>query len=275
VSALISPEDLLAGGLDGWVVVDVQWSLTSAAGPPGRELYDAGHLPGAHHVDLDAELAGPPGPGGRHPMPTAHSVQEALRRCGADQASRVLVYDQGPSYAAARAWWVLRHFGAGDVRVLDGGLDAWRAAGGPVTDEVPEPGAGTFEAGSGGGEVLDADGAAAVARDGTLLDARTPERFRGETEPIDPVAGRIPGAVNVPTAQTVRPDGRFRSVEELRTLFSGKGVRTGAPVGAYCGSGVTAAHTVLALHQAGIEAALYVGSWSDWITDPTRPVETG
>jgi thiosulfate/3-mercaptopyruvate sulfurtransferase len=208
-------------------------------------------------------------------MPTAHSVQEALRRCGADQDSRVLVYDQGPSYAAARAWWVFRHFGAGEVRVLDGGLVAWRAAGGSVTDEVPEPGAGAFEAGSGTGGVLDADGAAELARHGILLDARAPERFRGEAEPIDPVAGRIPGAVNVPNSELIAPDGRFLARETLRKLFADKGVRDGVPIGAYCGSGVTAAHEVLALHEAGFDAALYVGSWSDWVTEPTRPVETG
>jgi len=273
--ALVAAEALLAEELDGLVVVDVQWSLTSASGPSGWDLYEAGHLPGAHHVDLDAELAGPPGPGGRHPMPTAHAVQEALRRCGAAAGSRVVVYDQGPSYAAARAWWVFRHFGAQDVRVLDGGLAAWRTAGGGVTTEVPEPGAGTFEAHEGGMPLLDATDAAVVARGGILLDARAPERFRGESEPIDPVAGRIPGAVNAPNAETVRPDGRFKPVGELRELFSAKGVRDDAAVGAYCGSGVTAAHTVLALHEAGIEAALYVGSWSEWITDPTRPVATG
>ena len=273
--ALVAVETLLAESLDGLVVVDVQWSLTSASGPSGRDLYEAGHLPGAHHVDLDAELAGPPGPGGRHPLPTAHAVQEALRRCGASSGSRVVVYDQGPSYAAARAWWVFRHFGAAQVCVLDGGLAAWRAAGGPVTTEVPEPGAGTFEAHEGGMPLLDATEAAEVARGGILLDARAPERFRGETEPIDPVAGRIPGAVNAPTTDNAVDGGRFKSADELRELFSDKGVRSDIPVGAYCGSGVTAAHEVLALHEAGIEAALYVGSWSDWVTDPSRPVATG
>ena len=273
--ALISAGQLLVE-LPSFVVVDVQWHLTSAPGAAGRELYAAAHLPGAHFVDLDAELAGPPGPGGRHPLPTAHAVQEALRRSGAHPSSPVLVYDQGPSHAAARAWWVLRHFGVADVRVLDGGLAAWVEAGGPVTSEVPEPGAGTFEAHPGGMPVLDATSAAEVARDGILLDARAPERFRAETEPIDPVAGHIPGAVSAPTTDLATADGRFKSAAELRELFSRKGVRPDAgPVGAYCGSGVTAAHEVLALHEAGIEAALYVGSWSDWITNPSRPVATG
>jgi len=170
---------------------------------------------------------------------------------------------------------VLRHFGASDVRVLDGGLAAWRSAGGPLTTDLPAPGAGTFEARAGGMALVDAVGAATAARDGVLLDVRTPERFRGETEPIDPVAGRIPGAVNLPTTDSVSPDGRFLGADELRSLFSRKGLPTSGPVAAYCGSGVTAAHTVLALHEAGIEAALYAGSWSEWITDSSRPVATG
>ncbi len=257
------------------VLVDVQWNLTTAAGPPGRELYAAAHLPGAHHVDVDAELSGPPGRGGRHPLPQAHAVEAAARRCGAANDSRIVVYDQDSSNGAARAWWVLRHFGATDVRVLDGGLAAWVAEVGPVTTELPPPGAGSFEAHAGGMPVLDAAGAARVAHDGILLDARAAERFRGETEPIDPVAGHIPGAVSAPTTDNAGPDGRFLPVDQLRELFSRKGVRADRPVAAYCGSGVTAAHEVLALHEAGIDAALYAGSWSEWITDPERPVATG
>ena len=257
------------------VLIDVQWSLTGAAGPPGRDRYAAAHLRGAHHVDLDAELAGPPGHGGRHPLPQAHAVAAAAQRCGAANDSRIVVYDQGPSYAAARAWWVLRHFGASDVRVLDGGLDAWRSVGGPVTTELPEPGVGMFEVHAGGMPVVDAAGAERAARDGVLLDARAPERYRGEAEPIDPVAGHVPGAVSAPTTDNLGPDGRFLSADQLRKQFSRKGLPIAGPVAAYCGSGVTAAHEVLALHEAGIEAALYVGSWSEWITDPSRPVASG
>ena len=274
MTALISPEQL-RDALGSVVMVDVQWSLTAAAGRPGRELYDTGHLAGAHHVDLDAELSGPPGPQGRHPMPTAHSVQQALRRCGVDDDSAVVVYDQGPCMAAARAWWVFCYFGLGYVRVLDGGLAAWRAAGGTVTDEVPEPGAGRFAARVGRLPVLDAEGAAEVARLGVLLDARAVERYAGETEPIDRVAGHIPGAVSAPTAENTGADGRFLPHHELRDRFARLGVRPGRPVGTYCGSGVTAAHQALALHEIGIEAPLYVGSWSHWIRDPGRPVSTG
>jgi thiosulfate/3-mercaptopyruvate sulfurtransferase len=274
MTALISPEEL-RDALGSVVLVDVQWSLTAAAGRPGRELYDTGHLAGAHHVDLDAELSGPPGPQGRHPMPTAHSVQQALRRCGVDDDSAVVVYDQGPCMAAARAWWVFCYFGLGYVRVLDGGLAAWRASGGTVTDEVPEPGAGRFAARVGRLPVLDAEGAAEVARLGVLLDARAVERYAGETEPIDRVAGHIPGAVSAPTAENTGADGRFLPHHELRDRFARLGVRPGRPVGTYCGSGVTAAHQALALHEIGIEAPLYVGSWSHWIRDPGRPVSTG
>ena len=276
--ALIAADELLrdlTDDPDRVVLIDVQWNLTATSGPSGRDRYAAAHLPGAHHVDLDAELAGPPGPAGRHPLPQAHAVAAAAARCGAGADSRIVVYDQGPSYAAARAWWVLRYFGACDVRVLDGGLTAWRSVGGPVTSEVPEPSAGTFEAHAGGMSLVTAAEAAQVATDGVLLDARAAERFRGETEPIDPVAGHIPGAVSAPTADNLATDDRFLAADTLRELFSRKGVRRHGPVAAYCGSGVTAAHEVLALHEAGIDAALYVGSWSEWVTDPSRPVATG
>ena len=271
----MSASDLLASDLSEVVLVDVQWSLTTTGGPSARERYAAAHLPGAHHVDLDAELAGAPGPGGRHPLPTAHAVQEALRRCGADDGARIVVYDQGPWMAAARAWWVLRYFGVEDVRVLDGGLAAWTAASGTTTTEFPEPGAGTIDVHAGGLPVLDAESAAGLARDGVLLDVRAAERYRGEVEPIDPVAGHIPGARSLPVAELTSADGTLRPAAELRELFRAKGIGHGTPVGAYCGSGVTAAQGVLALHEAGVEAALYVGSWSDWVGDPQRPVATG
>ena len=265
----------LSGGAPP-VLLDVRWRL---GGPPGIDSYHAGHLPGAVFVDLDTDLAGPPGAGGRHPLPAAADFEAAMRRAGVRNTRPVVVYDDGDSTIAARAWWTLRYFGHDQVRVLDGGFRAWAAAGQPVTVDEPAVTAGDFTATGGQLPVLDAAGAAALARSGVLLDARAGERYRGETEPVDPVAGHIPGARSAPTAANVGPDGRFLPPGELRRRFEGLGITTGQPValevGAYCGSGVTAAHEVLALDLAGIAASLYVGSWSGWTTDPSRPVATG
>ncbi|TNY34442.1 sulfurtransferase [Thermomonospora catenispora] len=254
------------------VLLDVRWRL---AGPPGIEDYRAGHLPGAVFVDLDRDLSGPPGPAGRHPLPDAEAFQQAMRAAGVSADRQVVVYDDADSTAAARAWWVLRYFGHPRVRVLNGGYRAWVAAGRPVTDRPATPEPGDFTARPGALPVLDAAGAAAVAERGVLLDARAAERYRGEVEPIDPVAGHIPGAVSAPTTGNVGPDGRFLPPERLRERFASLGVDRAVEVGAYCGSGVTAAHQVLALELAGFPAALYVGSWSNWVADPANPVATG
>jgi thiosulfate/3-mercaptopyruvate sulfurtransferase len=266
-------------------LLDVRWKL---GGPPGLELYDEGHLPGAVFADLDKDLAGPPGGGpgsmdvpggnrGRHPVPHPDAFTARMRWLGVSSDRPVVVYDDADSTAAARAWWLLRYFGHPSVRVLDGGFRAWAAAGLPVERQEPQQamGAGDFTARPGHLPLLSAEDAAAVARDGVLLDARAAERYRGETEPADPVAGHIPGAVSAPTAQNLNPGGTFRPAGELGQRFADLGVKEGGTVGAYCGSGVTAAHEVLALALAGIPAALYAGSWSDWITDPDRPVATG
>jgi thiosulfate/3-mercaptopyruvate sulfurtransferase len=272
-------------------LLDVRWRL---GGPPGRELYEAGHIPGAAFVDLDRDLAAPPGPGGRHPLPAAAAFEAAMRRSGVRDGQLVVVYDDADSTAAARAWWLLRYFGHPQVRVLDGGFRAWTAAAGPVEtgpgnrpSHPPQPShssgssgprssaPGDFRARPGQLGLLDADAAAALGRNGVLLDARSAERYRGESEHVDPVAGHIPGAVSAPTAANVNPDGTFRPATDLGMRFRSLGVTGDRPVAAYCGSGVTAAHEVLALTLAGIPAALYVGSWSDWITDPARPVATG
>src|SRR5688572_27269196 len=182
-------------GTDPPRVLDVRWT---PLGPPGFVGYRVGHLPGAVFVDLDRDLAAPPGAGGRHPLPDAVAFQAAMRRCGVSASSAVVVYDDADATAAARAWWLLRYFGHPSVAVLDGGYRAWAAAGQPVVTEVPSPAPGDFVARPGGLPVLDASGAAALARDGVLLDARAAERYRGETEPVDPVAGHIPGAVSAP-----------------------------------------------------------------------------
>jgi thiosulfate/3-mercaptopyruvate sulfurtransferase len=227
-------------------------------------------------VDLDTALAGPPGDGGRHPLPAADDFQAAMRAAGVFADQPVIVYDAGNSIPAARAWWLLRYFGHPDVSVLDGGFGGWVAAGLPIERGEVAPDTGDFVAREGGMPLLDAAGAAALAAgDGVLLDARTPERFRGEHEPIDPVAGHIPGAVSLPGSSLVDAGGRLLDGDALRNRFETVGVRAGTEVGAYCGSGVSAAHEVLALALAGYPAALYVGSWSDWITDPGRPVATG
>ena len=270
MSPVITVEELRALA-ERPVLIDSTWNL---AGPPGKEAYDAGHLPGAYFVDLDTELAGPPGPG-RHPLPAATTVTATFRRTGISADTPVVVYDASNSTAAARAWWIFRYFGVRDVRVLDGGLAAWQAAGGAVTTDVPADGDSTFTATPGHIPMLDADGAAAVAASGVLLDARAPERFAGEVEPMDPVAGHIPGAVNAPTHTNVDSTGHFLPTADLRARFTGLGVDNTSEVAVYCGSGVTAAHEALALEIAGIPSTVYVGSWSEWITDPARPVATG
>lgn len=254
-------------------LLDVRWRL---GGPPGRADYLAGHLPGAVYLDLDAELCGAPGAGGRHPLPDPAALQRALRAAGFRTDRPVVTYDGGDGLAAARAWWTLRWAGHRQVRVLEGGYRAWSAAGLPVTTETAAPPEGDFTVRPGGMPTLDAEAAAARAVDGVLLDVRAAPRYRGETEPVDPVAGHIPGAVNLPATEYVGEDGRLAPPDALRARFAEAGVRPGVPVGAYCGSGVTAAQAVLALNVAGYpDAALYVGSWSDWITDPRRPVATG
>jgi len=251
-------------------VLDVRWTMAG----PDRAGYAAGHLPGAAFLDLDAALAGPPGAGGRHPLPDPGPLQDALRRAGVRAGQPVVVYDGGAQLGvAARAWWVLRWAGLADVRVLDGGYPAWVAAGEPVETGESEPGPGDVEVHPGFMRVLDAAGAAALAADGALVDARQAERFRGEKEPIDPVAGHIPGAVNQPVSETVDTDGRLLPADELRTRFEALGLPE--QVGAYCGSGIMAAQTVLALTVAGYDPALYVSSWSHWITDRNRQVATG
>jgi thiosulfate/3-mercaptopyruvate sulfurtransferase len=275
VTSPLIDADGLAGLLDGEdppVVLDVRWTLGGGA---SRADYLAGHVPGAQFVDLDTDLADPAGAGGRHPLPGAERFAGAMRRLGVGNDGTVVVYDAGNSMAAARAWWLLRRLGHRDVRVLDGGFAAWERAGRPVETEVRAVAEGDFTAGAAGAAVVEADGVPRAAADGVLLDARDRERYLGETEPIDPVAGHIPGAVSAPTRDNVAADGRFRDSGALRDRFAALGVDGARPVTVYCGSGITAAHEVLALEVAGFPAALYPGSWSEWITDHDRPVATG
>jgi thiosulfate/3-mercaptopyruvate sulfurtransferase len=272
-SPLVSAGQLAARLASGAppVVLDCRWEL---AGGADQAAYDRGHLPGAVFVDLDRDLSAAPGPGGRHPLPDPAAFQAAMRRCGVDGGRTVVAYDQGDTGGAARAWWLLGYHGHTDVRVLDGGLPAWVASGRPLDTGRADPPAGDFTARPGQRPLLDAAGAARLAGEGMLLDARVPARYAGREEPVDPVAGHLPGARNAPAGELVA-DGRLLPAGELRRRFEALGVRDGVPVGAYCGSGVVAAGLVLALETAGFPAALYAGSWSEWVTDPSRPVAVG
>ena len=238
--------------------------------PTGRELYEAGHLPGAAYVDLDEALAEPPGVGGRHPLPSRERLVAALRAAGVRRGDTVVVYDDGPATAASRLWWLLRDHGHDDVMVLDGGVAAWRADGREVSTEPVHPEPGDWDGEPGHLPVADESDVRRAAARGDLVDVRAPERYRGESEPLDPVAGHIPGAVNRPLAGNTGADQRFRPPEELAERFDGLD-----EVVAYCGSGVTATQTILALELTGRSATLYPGSWSGWIADPDRPVAIG
>ncbi|UAJ81596.1 sulfurtransferase [Leifsonia sp. ZF2019] len=255
-------------------VLDVRWRL---GGPPGAAEFARGHIPGAAYVDLDTELAGHGAPTeGRHPLPAEADFQATARRWGLNDGDAVVVYDDVSGTSAARAWWLLRHAGVRDVRVLDGGLTAWTDAGGALESGTAAPAPGTVTLAFGVLPTVDADGAAAFAADGLLLDARAGERFRGEVEPVDPRAGHIPGAVSAPTTDTIGPDGLLLDADRLAARFAELGVLPGTPAAVYCGSGVTAAHTALAMEVAGLRVpALYPGSFSAWSNDPTRPVATG
>lgn len=272
---LVSTEKLasLLAETDPPVVLDVRWRLR---GVPGAQSYLEGHLPGAVFLDVDTDLAAAPGDGGRHPLPDPERLQEVLRAAGVRAGHPVVAYDDGDGSIAARAWWLLRWAGHRQAAVLDGGFAAWASEGRPVTDEVPDPAAGDVEVRPGQLSVLDTEQAAAVAREGVLLDARAHPRYTGESEPVDPRAGHIPGALNAPFSEHIGDDGRWRGPDELARRFAALGVRDGVPAGAYCGSGVTASSVVLASEVAGFATfALYPGSWSQWARDPRRPAATG
>lgn len=255
-------------------LLDVRWRLDR---PDGRPAYLGGHIPGAVYVDLDHELAdhGASPLEGRHPLPDAEALQRAARRWGIRDGDTVVVYDDLKSLSAARAWWLLTDAGLPDVRILDGSLRAWTASGRALAsgEEHVEPGSVSLHPGR--LPVLDIDDAAALAGSGILLDVRAEERYRGDVEPIDPRAGHIPGAVNLPTTGNVDAEGRFLDPDALRARFAAAGVRPDATVGVYCGSGVTASHAAFALVLAGYRPHLYPGSWSQWSNHADRPVAVG
>lgn len=257
------------------VLLDVRWALGD---PDGKAHYLSGHLPGAVFVDLERELSGAPSAeAGRHPLPAARDFEAAARGWGINPDSQVVIYDATRALAAARAWWLLRHAGFSNVRVLNGGLDAWTGAGYRLEPGDVRAEAGNVELGWDNLPVIDIGDAENFS--GALLDARSFERYTGATEPIDPRAGHIPGALSSPTTENLGADGRFLDPEPLKERFAQLGVQaTGdgaGPVGAYCGSGVTAAHQILALETIGINAALFPGSWSQYSADPTRTTATG
>ena len=264
------------------VLLDVRWRLGEAPGD-GARRYAEGHLPGARFLDLETVLTRQTGDplDGRHPLPDVDTLAAELTALGVRDGSHVVVYDEPGSFAAERAWWVLRWAGA-RVRLLDGGLAAWTEAGMPL-ESGPDAGAGTApEPGStapltltaGRLATLDADGAAAFPSRGVLVDARAGERYRGEVEPMDPRAGHIPGAVNTPVGGLFTADGRLPDEDSLRSSLGAAGSGK-TPVAVYCGSGVSAARNVLALTVLGVDAALFPGSWSAWSNDPNRPVAAG
>jgi thiosulfate/3-mercaptopyruvate sulfurtransferase len=271
--------DLLAGPDAATVtVLDVRWTL---AHPDGRDAFAAGHIPGARYLDLDSQLSDHTRTGlGRHPLPTGPALQESLRTLGVKDGDTVVVYDDAQAAGSSRAWWTLTAAGLEDVRILDGGWAAWQAAGGAVETgpaAVPAPGDVTVtheDLYDGARRTLTKEQAAATGgHDGhsILLDARAPERYRGETEPVDPVAGHIPGAANLPSTSVLDEAGRFLPADELREVFADLGVgptTAGGPVsGAYCGSGVSAAVLVAAADSVGLDLALFPGSWSQWSAD--------
>lgn len=270
---LVSAEWLRAHRGDADVrVIDLRWYLD---GRSGHEAYLAGHIPGAVFVDLDGDITGTAAGAGRHPLPDREAFERAMRQAGVEGSSRVVVYDDQGGFTAGRLWWLLRYFGHDDVAVLDGGLRAW---GEPVEREERrlEPG-GFVASPPREGMKVDYEEVRALDPSGLLIDARAGERYRGEVEEaLDPRAGHIPGARSAPWGGNLDEEGRFRSPRELRRRFERLGVGGGEEVVAYCGSGVSACHDLLAMELAGLTGArLYPGSWSDWSRRGDAPIATG
>lgn len=276
---LIAPDQLAAllGSRD-LVVVDCRFSLSDAEA--GERAYRQGHVPGAVYAHLERDLSGPvvPGKTGRHPLPDPRMLADRLGAWGLDASKQLVAYDDAGGAMAARLWWLARWLGHDAVAVLDGGFPAWVHAGHPVTADVPTPEPARFEPALRPELAVDAARVDALRTDPArrLFDARAPERYRGDVEPIDPVAGHIPGARCLPFSENLR-DGRFRSAAELAERYrAALGDVPASEAVVYCGSGVTACHAVLAAAHAGLDGLrLYPGSWSEWITDPSRPVARG
>ena len=276
---LIQAEDLAARLADPALrTFDCRFDL--ARPDAGRARYDDEHIPGAIHADMNRDLSAPVTPlSGRHPLPPVADFEARLRAWGVNRDSLVVAYDDGNAMYAARLWWMMRWVGHEQVRVLDGGMRRWIQLGLPLDDSLPAPGSGDFLARPRPELVVDAATVLRASQDGTtrILDARAPERYRGDVEPIDAVAGHVPGARNHPFTLGVGADGRFLPAPELRRAFESS-LRGASPrrTVAMCGSGITACHLLLAMEAAGLEGArLYAGSWSEWTRDPARPVARG
>lgn len=272
VNTLISVVDAIE--LDDVLFVDCRFNLADPAA--GEHAFQEGHISGAQFLDLEKDLSGDitPGETGRHPLPNKTNLVDTMHRIGVRNGQPVVAYDQANGAFAARLWWLLRDLGHASVWVLDGGLAAWQAAGQPTDSEISTPAHSEFSPSDSLCLTIEADSLATTSM--PLFDARDEVRYRGEQEPIDPVAGHIPGALCLPFSANLTDAGQFKSPEQLKRHFLETGVPETEPAVCYCGSGVTACHNVLALRHAGFpEPYLYGGSWSEWITDPTRPVATG
>ncbi|WLH79045.1 sulfurtransferase [Pseudomonas sp. FP2335] len=281
LAQLISPSQLAERQKSpGLVILDCRFALEDP--DYGRCSYAEGHIEGAQYADLERHLSGPviKGVTGRHPLPAADVLLQQLQVWGINADTDVVLYDDGPGAYAARAWWLLAWLGKRDgVFILDGGLKAWHAAGFPLSLDAPLVASGTFVGTPDYGLLLDAEHLQKrLGQPGlTLIDARAQARFRGEVEPIDPVAGHIPGAQCAAFSENLGSDGRFLPVEQLKQRFAEQlQGRSPDELVAYCGSGVTACHNLFALSLAGYPLGkLYAGSWSEWITDPARAIATG
>lgn len=271
---LIDVPELVAARGSGRPVrlIDVRWRLDE---PEGRLPYLSGHLPGAVFVDLEQELSQRGHPElGRHPLPPFAQLQSAVQRWGVDAGDLVVAYDDNDSVAAARAWWLLRRRGV-DVRVLDGGLRAWIAAGGLVESGDVVTSRGHIELVDVDPGTVDIDEVALFPRRGVLIDARSPQHYRGAAPSSDPIAGHIPGAINLPAVAQIAPDGRLQPAETIRLNLESAGIAHDAPLAVYCSSGIASAHSALAYAVAGTEALVYPGSWSQWSRTRGRPVAQG
>lgn len=275
MGTLISVDELASRiGDSNLRIFDCRFSLADPMA--GNAQYREGHLRGASYADLNTDLSAPvvPGRTGRHPLPTREGFALRLGTFGVSNAHRVVAYDDASGAFAARLWWMLRWLGHSDVAVLDGGIKAWTEAGHEVVTDVPSWLATTFDAKAALTRTVSAD--ELPSSNSVVLDARDEARYRGENEPIDPVAGHIPGALCAPFTQNLTGDLTFKDAPALREQFVAHGVSASSSVICYCGSGVTATHNILAMVQAGFaEPALYPGSWSEWVTDDKRPVERG